>query len=263
MTTTSSSSKPIRHSKILSGSLELSDAEINGQVSSANHNHSHHHHHHNQHKSSKKHLNKTLIDTSQFDSKSFIHRSDGFNQRSLNFGISKSDKSLEKAGHKNSTQNVVPILIVSKSKKIINKYNQQIDSAKKSKLNYIKSLNQELKLPSNKFSPSDLVTTQTNSQYFTERDDYNYQSPKQVNNKINHFKNKSKVSWVNSLISCCYWSVYSCNVSLDNNKIVLLLLSNICKILLTFYYCLLSYGSFYYLKKILIVKVIEHLILIK
>lgn len=186
MTTTSSSSKPIRHSKILSGSLELSDAEINGHTS-ANHSHQ-------QHKSSKKkHHNKTLIDTSQFDSKSFIHRSDGFNQRSLNFGISKSDKSLEKAGHKNS-QNVVPILIVSKSKKIINKYNQQIDSAKKNKLNYIKSLNQELKLPTNKFSPSDLITTQTNSQYFTERDDFNYQSPKQVNNKINHFKNKSKVS---------------------------------------------------------------------
>ncbi len=188
MTTTSSSSKPIRHSKILSGSLELSDAEMNGHTGS---------NHHSQHKiASKKHHNKTLLDTTQFDSKSFIHKSDGFNQRSINFGISKSDKSLEKTGlNVRQSSNVVPILIVSKSKKLINKYNQHMqrdaDSAKK---NYMKSLNQELKLPGSKYSPSNDLITQTNSQYFTDREDFPFQSPKQVNNQMNHFTNSPQVS---------------------------------------------------------------------
>ncbi len=179
MMMSTSSTKPIRHSKLLSGSLDLSDSDIT-TLTKQNLRTDY---------SKKKHsLNdKTLIDTSQFDSKSFINRSDGFANRSLNFGISKSDKSLDKA---NKNGNIVPILIVSKSKKLINKY-QQIDAAKKSKLNYIKNLqNAELKLPQKQYSPQDLFKAASQQQLCSDRENNNYEFGKQVTNKINHFTNK-------------------------------------------------------------------------
>jgi hypothetical protein len=180
MMMSTSSSKPIRHSKLLSGSLDLSDADITS-ITNQNMRPDY---------KDKKHslTNKTLIDTSQFDSKSFINRSDGFANRSLNFGISKSDKSLDKA--KNKSGNMVPILIVSKSKKLINKY-QQLDAAKKTKLNYIKNLqNAELKLPQKQFSPQELFKATSHQQLSSDRENYNYDFSKQVTNKINHFTNK-------------------------------------------------------------------------
>jgi len=180
MMMSTSSSKPIRHSKLLSGSLDLSDADITS-ITNQNMRPDY---------KEKKHslTNKTLIDTNQFDSKSFINRSDGFANRSLNFGISKSDKSLDKA--KNKSGNMVPILIVSKSKKLINKY-QQLDAAKKTKLNYIKNLqNAELKLPQKQFSPQELFKATSHQQLSSDRENYNYDFSKQVTNKINHFTNK-------------------------------------------------------------------------
>ena len=178
MMMSTSSSKPIRHSKLLSGSLDLSDADINQSLRP-------------DYKEKKHSLtNKTLIDTSQFDSKSFINRSDGFANRSLNFGISKSDKSLDKTKNNKNGNNMVPILIVSKSKKLINKY-QQLDAAKKTKLNYIKNLqNAELKLPQKQYSPQDLFKATSQQQLSSDRENYNYDFSKQVTNKINHFTNK-------------------------------------------------------------------------
>ena len=175
MTTSTSSSKPIRHSKLLSDSLDIPDANIP----------SHSVQKISQHKKKHSLSNKTLIDTSNFDSKSFINRSDGFNSKNIDFGISKSDKSLETAGKKNG--NMVPILIVSKSKKLINKY-QQLDAAKKSKMNYIKNLNSsELKLQK-PFLAQEAFGTNSQNQLNSDRDNYDYN--KQVKNKINHFTNK-------------------------------------------------------------------------
>ncbi len=200
MMMSTSSSKPIRHSKLLSGSLDLSDADITS-ITNQNMRPDY---------KDKKHslTNKTLIDTSQFDSKSFINRSDGFANRSLNFGISKSDKSLDKA--KNKSGNMVPILIVSKSKKLINKY-QQLDAAKKTKLNYIKNLqNAELKLPQKQFSPQELFKATSHQQLSSDRENYNYDFSKQVTNKINHFTNKVglNVKLESILLLCCICSYF-------------------------------------------------------
>ena len=122
----------------------------------------------------KKHslTNKTLIDTSQFDSKSFINRSDGFNNRSLNFAISKSDKSLDKVGNNSTSNNknvqnttMMPILIVSKSKKLINLKNLQntMDS----------------KLTQKQYSPQDLFKAHSH-QHLNSENYFNYDPNKQV-----------------------------------------------------------------------------------
>ena len=145
MTTTasSSSSKPARHAKLLAGSMDVSDA-VNQSLAHA----------------SKKHTSSTrLIERTQFDSKSFVNKSDGFSCR-------------EDSKHgMGDAKGMVPILIVSKSKKLINKY--QIDAANKTKLNYIKSLNQnQIKINQNKQHGND---SHNSSQISSARENYNYE----------------------------------------------------------------------------------------
>ncbi len=130
MTTSASSSKQIRHAKLLAESIELADSPLDGQKLM-----------HNSKRNSK---STQLIDTSHFDSKSFINKSDGFTS-SIEFKAAGNNSSSV-----NGKKGMVPIIIVSKGKKLINKY--QLDDASKSKIDYIKSLNKnEIKLNQKQF----------------------------------------------------------------------------------------------------------------
>ena len=176
-TATSSSSKPARHAKLLAGSIDVNDS-MNQSLTHA----------------SKKHTSSTrLIERTQFDSKSFVNKSDGFSCR---------DDTKHSMG---DGKGMVPILIVSKSKKLINKY--QIDAANnKTKLNYIKSLNQnQIKINPNKQHGND---SHNSSQISSARENYNYEYKPKVKAQLLHAQ-KAKVCYsLQKFISTCSCQLY-------------------------------------------------------